>query len=143
MKFFDSDDEYPGGDSFLGVTFETTAKPFQTTTQEPRYEGGYSKLIYKLAEPLVQKGKVKLECKVTNVDYSGSSCEVTYVDLTEGTENRKPKTMRAKTVLITLPLGVLKKCKFIVICIVTTIYNTKSKTSSLTCFLSLFFYEYC
>jgi len=109
MKFFDSDDEYPGGDSFLGVTFETTAKPYQITTQEPRYDGGYSKLIYKLAEPLVQKGKVKLECKVTNVDYSGSSCEVTYVDLTEETENRKPKVMRAKTVLITLPLGVLKK----------------------------------
>jgi monoamine oxidase len=73
----------------------------------PAQGGGFDKVLSPIVEPLQQEGKIKLNRKVTHVDYRDSDDDVaraTYID-----QKGRRRTKLAKVILVTVPLGVLKK----------------------------------
>jgi Flavin containing amine oxidoreductase len=73
----------------------------------PAQGGGFDKVLSPMVEPLEKEGKIKLNRKVTNVDYRDNDdglATATYID-----HKGRRRTKLAKVILVTVPLGVLKK----------------------------------
>ena len=85
LKYHNSNEPHLGSDVFMGVP-----------------NGGYKSIVDKYAESLLPK--IKLESKVTKVDYSTIPINVTYED-TNGTVT----FVQANKVFVTLPIGVLRR----------------------------------
>ena len=66
---------------------------------------GFTPIVEALAEPV--KDKIQMESKVTSIDYSNENVQVTYEDRS-GDETTQ-QVLNAKKVIVTVPLGVLKK----------------------------------
>lgn len=94
LKYWDVDDEYHGGDSYLAVGGGNN--------------GGYSAVVERYAESV--RSRIRLQTKVTQVEYGRRQqmrhVEVYCVDALSG-QDLSP--ICAKHVIVTLPLGVLQE----------------------------------
>ena len=82
---WDDDLDYEGDDLYMGVR-----------------NGGFTKIIDKFAEKILSN--IQLDSKVTEVDYSSNLVKVIHEE-----KNNTSVTKIAKKVLVTLPVGVLRK----------------------------------
>jgi len=72
----------------------------------PVEHGGFDKVLKKLAKPF--KSKLQFRSKVTKVQYGTNTPDLVQVTYLDGKTNTN-KTILAKTILMTVPLGVLQK----------------------------------
>ena len=104
-EWWDHDKEYPGGDAHFGFSANNAHRGSR--------KGGYFGLIRQYAEPLLQSNLIHCNCMVKSIDYSRDPIVIKYTKANPNTETEieDPPTLleiRARSVLCTVPLGVLK-----------------------------------
>lgn len=104
-EWWDHDKEYSGGDLHFGM--------FTKNTDGGIAAGGYSALIHKFAQSLLDANLIRCNCIVSNIDYTMDPVMVEYVktNCDASSEHRQSTTRHriyARSVLCTVPLGVLK-----------------------------------